>query len=103
MATRKMDTKTMKEPANRKEYLKALEGALKAKKDFKGLRYEQVVETGQEFMFITDLIGNTYFFDITGYSNEMVFRTVCLMEAGIKPEALILEIDKKREIAEMLI
>lgn len=102
---KKTDTMEMKkgDEKRRKEYLKDLAAAMSAKKDFNGMRYEKVAETSQEFIFISDLIGNTYFFDITGYSNESVYQMICLMEAGIRPNALVTDNDKKREIAELFI
>ena len=64
--------------------------ALQAREDFEDLRYFKHNYNGAEYLCLTELTGNAFWFDITGYSNAMIFHTIAEIETGKKPSNMVI-------------
>lgn len=52
-------------------------------------------------MFLTDIIGHVFMFDVTGYTRASINHTLAQIECGEKPRNLISDNAKKLELAKM--
>lgn len=87
--------------ATRMNHIKALNDVLSAREDFKSLELHRHHATGEEYMFLTDIIGHVFMFDVTGYTRANINHTLAQIECGEKPRNLISDNAKKLELAKM--
>lgn len=87
--------------ATRINHIKALNEVLSAREDFKCLEMHRHHATGEEYLFLTDIIGHVFMFDVTGFSRAGITHTIAEIECGIKPSNLITDNSKKLELAKM--
>ena len=92
--------------ARRKDYVEQLALALQPLQDFDQILYARTYATEEEFVRISDILGNVCFLDVTALSLAQVLKDVakCVLIADINdrkiiPESLITDTNKKREIA----
>ena len=83
---------------NRKEYIETLRTILDAKEDFKDLEYHKHPSTQEEFLFMSDILGRVFYFDITGMPNEQIFHSMAMVEVGQVPECYITDKARMLEI-----
>lgn len=87
--------------ATRMNHIKLLNEVLSAREDFKNLELHRHGATGEEYLFLTDIIGHVFMFDVTGYSSASITHTLAQIECGMKPKNLITDNAKKLELAKM--
>lgn len=87
--------------ATRVNHIKALNTVLSAREDFKSLELFRHNATGEEYLFLTDIIGHVFMFDVTGYTRASINHTLAQIDCGIKPRNLITDNAKKLELAKM--
>lgn len=87
--------------ATRVKHIKTLNDVLSAREDFKSLELHRHYSTGEEYLFLTDIVGHVYMLDVTGYSRASINHTLALIECGFKPRNLITDSAKKLELAKM--
>ena len=87
--------------ATKINHIKALNTVLSARDDFKSLELHRHYSTGEEYLFLTDIIGDVFMLDVTGFSTAGINHTLAEIECGIKPSNLISDNKKKLELAKM--
>ena len=85
---------------NKEAYIGLLGECLKAKDDFNDIAYCRD-HKGNEYLILSDIIGQIGMFEITGYSEERIFHTVAKVECGIEPSNIIVDPHKRLEIARL--
>ena len=86
---------------NRMEYIEVMRMALEAKEDFKDLEYHRNSTTQEEYLFLSDILGRVFYFDITGMRNEDIYHSMAQIECGMQPECFISDRRKMLEIGGM--
>ena len=86
---------------NRMEYIEALRTVLEAREDFKDLEYHRNSATQEEYLFLTDILGRVFYFDITGLRNEDVYHSMAQVECGVQPQCYIFDRKRMLEVARM--
>ena len=84
---------------NRKEYIESLKEVMSAKEDFKNLEYYRSSDSREEFLFLTDIIGRVFYFDITGLPNDKVYHSMAQIECGVQPDCFIADRKRILEVA----
>lgn len=84
----------------KENYIGLLKACESARPDFGDLKYCRN-HKGEEYLILQNLIGNTFMFDITGYSNAEIKHTLALIECGQKPKNFIKDTTKMYEIARL--
>ena len=92
--------------ARRRDYVEGLAVALQPLQDFDQIMYARTYVTEEEFVRISDIIGNVCYLDVTALTLAQVLKDVakCVLIGEVNnremiPESLITDINKKREIA----
>lgn len=86
---------------NRMEYIEALRTVLEAREDFKDLEYHRNSATQEEYLFLTDILGRVFYFDITGLRNEDIYHSMAQVECGVQPQCYIFDRKRMLEVARM--
>lgn len=86
---------------NKLEYIKNLRTILEAKEDFKNLEYFKNQGTQEEYLFLTDILGRVFYFDVTGMPNEAIFHVMAQVECGVQPQCYITDKKKMLEVGRM--
>ena len=86
---------------NKQEYIENLRTVIDAREDFKDLEYHKHPSTQEEYLFMTDIIGHVFMFDITGMRNEDIFHIMAMVECGQKPDCFIADRDKRMELGKL--
>ena len=86
---------------NRMEYIEVIRMALDAKEDFKDLEYHRNSVTQEEYLFLSDILGRVFYFDITGLPNEAIFHVMAEVECGVQPQCYITDKKKMLEVGKM--
>lgn len=84
----------------KENYIGLLRACESARSDFGDLKYCRN-HKGEEYMVLQDIIGHTFMFDITGYSNAQIKHTLALVECGKVPDNFIKNTEKMLEIARL--
>lgn len=84
----------------KENYISLLKAVESAREDFGNLEYRRN-HKGEEYLILTNIIGNVYMFDITGYSCAQVKHILSMIECGIKPKNMIEDTKKRMEIAKL--
>lgn len=94
-----MDKRTMdKMYAEKKAYVENdLARMLRPFEDFGSIQYARDAITNQEYVKLTETLGDVFFVDVTGSSQAAIGREVCRMALERHPWGLIRTKEKKRE------
>lgn len=84
----------------KENYIGLLKACEAARPDFGDLKYCRN-HKGEEYLILQNLIGNTFMFDITGYSNAEIKHTLAMIECGQEPKNFIKDTNKMYEIARL--
>jgi hypothetical protein len=68
---------------SKEQYIETLAEILNAREDFKNLEYHRHPTNGKEYLFMSVVTGEVFFFDITGYDEADIFHCIAQMECGI--------------------
>lgn len=85
---------------NKADYVQALDEVLCAREDHKKLSYYKTNEG--EYLTLSNIIGNVWYFNITNYDEARILHTVALIEAGRKPNNLITDTATLMRIAKLV-
>lgn len=86
---------------NKQEYIDNLRTVIDAREDFKDLVYHKNPTTQEEYLFLTDIIGHVFMFDITGMKNEQIYHIMAMVECGHKPDCFIADPNKMMELGKL--
>ena len=86
---------------NKLEYIEALRQVLSAREDFKDLEYHKHPATQEEYLFLSDIVGRVFYFDVTGLRNEDIYHSLAQIECGQKPQCYVEDPAKMYEIGKM--
>ena len=80
------------------EYIGVMKKALQAREDFDDLKYYKHNYNGTEYLNLLTLSGDAFWYDITGYSNAMIFHAIAEIENGKHPAC---QLTNRKEIMEV--
>lgn len=86
---------------NKAEYIENLREVMSAREDFKDLTYHKNPTTQEEYLFLSDIVGRMFYFDITGMRNEDIFHSMAKIECGEQPDNFISDKAKMMEIGKL--
>lgn len=86
---------------NKQDYIVILKAVIDAREDFKDLVYHKNPTTQEEYLFLSDIVGRVFMFDITGMKNEDIYHTMAMVECGQKPDCFISDPNKMMELGKM--
>lgn len=90
---------------DKRDYIDSLRSALEPMQDFDDIKYARSYVTEEEFVRISDQLGNAAFLNVTGMSKaellKEVSRVVLLdeLQGQFAPKSVITGIDAKRKVA----
>lgn len=90
----------MKRIVSTEVYIGKLRECLKARDDFKDLKYYRSAK-GDEYMVMSDIIGQIVILDITGYSEDRLLRCVAEIICGEMPANVIHDREERLKIARL--
>lgn len=82
----------------RRRYIESIRELCSAREDFKDLQYHIDNQTKEEVLTLTNVVGYTWWFNITGYSDAQIFHAMAQVECGQKPKCLIEDKAKLMEL-----
>ena len=91
----------VKRVQKRAQYIGALRYCLQAREDFGKLEYIVDVLSEQEYLILTDVIGQVCFLNITGYNDAMILHTMAQIECGTVPSNLVTDKAEMMRIARL--
>lgn len=80
------------------QYVGLLKECLAAKKDFGNLKYKRD-SRGNEYLILSDIIGQTAILDITGYDEEKILHIVATVINGKTPRNIVTDRQERMRIA----
>lgn len=86
---------------DKKNYINKLKECFDAKEDFGNMKYHRN-SRGEEFIVMSDIIGQVGMLDITGYCEADILHCVSQIECGIIPKNYITDKAKRLEIARLM-
>lgn len=86
---------------NKQDYIVILKAVIDAREDFKDLVYHKNPTTQEEYLFLSDIVGRVFMFDITGMKNEDIYHAMAMVECGQKPDCFISDPNKMMELGKM--
>lgn len=86
---------------NKKKYIDKLGECLAVKDDFGDMSYFRNSK-GEEFIIVSDIIGQVGMLNITGYGEADILHCVAQVECGIAPKNYITDKAKRLEIAKAI-
>ena len=90
-----------REYKSKTEYIEAIKTVLEAKEDFKDLIYHKHPSKQGEYLFLSDILGRMFMFDITGMKNEQIYFIMAQIECGVRPECQITDRAKMLELGKL--
>lgn len=91
--------------SEKKDYIGTLRTALKPFQDFEDIRYARSYVTEEEFVKISDQLGNAAFLDVTGMTKAELLKEVARVilldeiQGQFAPKSVVTDIERKRKIA----
>ena len=73
----------------KKMYVDTLKDLMSAREDFKDLEYHRDNTTNEEYLFLHNVIGYVFMFNITGYTEAEIFHAMAMVECGEEPACRI--------------
>ena len=100
-----MDKRTMDRMyADKKAYVENdLARMLRPFEDFGSIQYARDAITNQEYVKLTETLGDIYFVNVTGSSKAAIGREVCRMALQAYPKGLIRTKAQKREVNRLFV
>lgn len=86
---------------NKQEYIDNLRTVIDAREDFKDLEYHKHPSTQEEYLFLSDIVGRVFMFDITGMQNDQIYHIMAMVECGQKPDCFITDPNKMMELGKL--
>ncbi len=86
---------------NKQEYIDTLRTVMDAREDFKDLTYHRNPTTQEEYLFLSDIVGRVFMFEITGMKNEQIYHVMAMIECGQKPDCFITDPKKMLELGKL--
>lgn len=90
---------------DKRGYTDTLRAALEPMLDFDDIRYARSYVTAEEFVKISDQLGNAAFLDVTGMTKAELLKEVARVilldeiQGEFAPRSVVTDIDTKRKIA----
>ena len=85
----------------KRQYVESLNEPLSALTDFEALEYARDPITGEEFIRLRDKLGQAFYVNVTGNSEEAILKEVSRMTLGNKAHGFVVNREKIRTIAPM--
>lgn len=86
---------------NKQEYIDNLRTVIDAREDFKDLEYHKNPTTQEEYLFLSDIVGRVFMFDVTGMQNDQIYHVMAMVECGQKPDCFITDPNKMMELGKL--
>lgn len=87
---------------NKRDYVAMLGELLSVMDDFGSIEYANSYVTEQEYIKMSDTIGNVCFMNVTAFSESEILRDVCkVIAAGDLPFSIITDTATKKKIAHL--
>lgn len=86
---------------NKKKFVDSLNGPLSALRDFEAIEYARDPIQGDEYIRLRDKLGQAFYVNVTGNSEEAILLEVSRVALGQKAVGFITSRDHIREIAPM--
>ena len=86
---------------NKKKFVDSLNGPLSALRDFEAIEYARDPIRGDEYIRLRDKLGQAFYVNVTGNSEEAILLEVSRVALGQKATGFITSRDHIREIAPM--
>lgn len=83
------------------KYVASLNGPLSALTDFEAIEYARDPIAGDEYIRIRDKLGQAFYVNVTGNSEEAILKEVSRMTLETKAHGFVTNRDKIRAIAPM--
>lgn len=85
---------------NKQNYIGILKACLSARDDFANLTYHRDA-FGNEYMILSDIIGQVCMLNVTGYDHSKLFHNIAEIECGKKPVNLITDPTERLRVARL--
>ena len=85
----------------KKAFVESLNGPLKALRDFEAIEYARDPIQGDEYIRIRDKIGQVFYVNVTGNSEEAILLEVSRMTLGERAVGFITNRERIRAVAPM--
>ena len=85
----------------KRQYVESLNKPLSALTDFEALEYARDPITGEEFIRLRDKLGQAFYVNVTGNSEEAILLEVARMTLGTKTIGFVTSRERIRKIAPM--
>ena len=87
---------------NTRDYVSMIGELLSVLDDFDSIEYANSYVTEQEYVKLSDTIGNVCFMNVTAFSESEILRDVCkVVAAGDLPFSIITDTATKKKIAHL--
>ena len=87
--------------ARKKQYIGALKACLSVREDFKDLEYYRDSTTAEEYLIMSDIIGQVCMLNITGHNEANILHALAQIECGIVPRNCITDKAELMRIAKL--
>lgn len=85
----------------KRQYVDSLNEMLSALSDFEAIEYARDPIAGEEYIRLRDKLGQAFYVNVTGNSEEAILKEVSRMALGAKAIGFVINKDKIRAIAPM--
>ena len=92
----------MKKMMVRRTYIGALKACLSARNDFADLKYYRDITTADEYLILSDIVGQVYMLNITGHSEAQIWHALAEIECGMMPNNAITDRAEMLRIAKLM-
>ena len=86
---------------NKKKFVESLNAPLSALEDFEAIEYARNPIQGDEYIRLRDKLGQAFYVNVTGNSEEAILLEVARMTLGTKAEGFVTSRERIRQIAPM--
>ena len=81
-------------------YIGLLRMCLQVREDYGNLTYRRDAQ-GNEYLILSDIIGQVSMFNITGFSEEKILANICYIMCGNTPNNIITDKKERMRIARL--
>ena len=85
----------------KKAFVESLNGPLTALRDFEAIEYARDPITCDEYLIVRDKLGQVFYLNVTGNSEEAILGEIALFIVGKRPTGFVTMREHIREIAPM--
>ena len=86
---------------NKRRFVESLNGPLSALRDFEEIEYARDPIAGDEYIRIRDKIGQAFYVNVTGNSEEAILGEIALFIVGKRPTGFVTMREHIRAVAPM--